>query len=58
MGVLGGWAVSYERGTPVQEKAGTMTRVYYRDASAAIVVFDSTRAETLESVKIWYQLTN
>eukprot|EP00290_Baffinella_frigidus_P023835 CAMPEP_0180262476 /NCGR_PEP_ID=MMETSP0987-20121128/44735_1 /TAXON_ID=697907 /ORGANISM="non described non described, Strain CCMP2293" /LENGTH=186 /DNA_ID=CAMNT_0022232575 /DNA_START=75 /DNA_END=635 /DNA_ORIENTATION=- len=36
-----------------QEKAGTMTRVYYRDASAAIVVFDSSRAETLESVKIW-----
>ena len=27
----------------VKEKAGTMTRVYYRDANAAVVVFDVTR---------------
>eukprot|EP00286_Rhodomonas_abbreviata_P027557 CAMPEP_0181293014 /NCGR_PEP_ID=MMETSP1101-20121128/2828_1 /TAXON_ID=46948 /ORGANISM="Rhodomonas abbreviata, Strain Caron Lab Isolate" /LENGTH=249 /DNA_ID=CAMNT_0023397551 /DNA_START=82 /DNA_END=827 /DNA_ORIENTATION=- len=36
-----------------QEKAGTMTRVYFRDATAAIVVFDLTRPNTLESVKEW-----
>ncbi|EKX36796.1 hypothetical protein GUITHDRAFT_175417 [Guillardia theta CCMP2712] len=38
-----------------QEKAGTMTRVYYRDANAAVVVFDVTRNITLQSVKIWKQ---
>jgi len=36
-----------------QEKAGTMTRVYYRDATAAVVVFDVTRNITLESVSVW-----
>mmetsp|Transcript_50036 Transcript_50036/g.117846 ORF Transcript_50036/g.117846 Transcript_50036/m.117846 type:complete len:262 (+) Transcript_50036:107-892(+) len=36
-----------------QEKAGTMTRVYFRDATAAIVVFDVTRVKTLESVQEW-----
>eukprot|EP00802_Teleaulax_amphioxeia_P026800 Tamp_27964.p1 GENE.Tamp_27964~~Tamp_27964.p1 ORF type:complete len:175 (+),score=21.71 Tamp_27964:250-774(+) len=36
-----------------QEKAGTMTRVYYRDATAAVVVFDVTRHVTLDSVSVW-----
>jgi hypothetical protein len=30
-----------------------MTRVYYRDATAAVVVFDVTRHITLDSVKVW-----
>eukprot|EP00293_Proteomonas_sulcata_P006577 CAMPEP_0184326678 /NCGR_PEP_ID=MMETSP1049-20130417/142688_1 /TAXON_ID=77928 /ORGANISM="Proteomonas sulcata, Strain CCMP704" /LENGTH=131 /DNA_ID=CAMNT_0026648881 /DNA_START=225 /DNA_END=620 /DNA_ORIENTATION=+ len=30
-----------------------MTRVYFRDATAALVVFDVTRHPTLESVRVW-----
>jgi GTPase SAR1 family protein len=30
-----------------------MTRVYYKQAVAAIVVFDVTDAESFEGVKVW-----
>jgi len=36
-----------------QERFGTMTRVYYREAVGAFVVFDVTRHNTFESVKKW-----
>merc|ERR1711915_139974 len=36
-----------------QERFGNMTRVYYRDASAAFVVFDLTRRATFEAVRRW-----
>jgi GTPase SAR1 family protein len=36
-----------------QERFGNMTRVYYKQAVAAIVVFDVTDAESFEGVKIW-----
>jgi len=36
-----------------QERFGSMTRVYYRDAVGALVVFDVKRESTLEAVKKW-----
>ena len=30
-----------------------MTKVYYRDAVGAIIVFDVTRASTFEAVEMW-----
>uniref|UniRef100_A0A914XHV6 Uncharacterized protein n=1 Tax=Plectus sambesii TaxID=2011161 RepID=A0A914XHV6_9BILA len=36
-----------------QERFGNMTRVYYKEAAAAIVVFDSTRAATFEGALRW-----
>eukprot|EP01080_Neovahlkampfia_damariscottae_P000357 gene357-6771_t len=36
-----------------QERFGNMTRVYYKQAVAAIVVFDITDAESFEGVKMW-----
>lgn len=36
-----------------QERCGSMTRVYYKDAVAAFVVFDVTRPETFDSVLRW-----
>jgi len=36
-----------------QERFGSMTRVYYRDAAAAFVVFDLTRQATLEAAAKW-----
>lgn len=36
-----------------QERFSNMTRVYYKDASAAIVVFDVTRVATFQAVKKW-----
>jgi len=36
-----------------QERFGSMTRVYYRDAAAAFVVFDLTRTATLEAAAKW-----
>lgn len=37
-----------------QERFGNMTRVYYKEAAGAIVVFDITRGSTFESVERWY----
>ncbi len=36
-----------------QERFGNMTRVYYKEAVAAIVVFDVTRESTFEAVQKW-----
>ncbi|XP_006003817.1 ras-related protein Rab-38 [Latimeria chalumnae] len=36
-----------------QERFGNMTRLYYREAAGALVVFDTTRAYTLEAVPRW-----
>lgn len=36
-----------------QERFGNMTRVYYREASAAFVIVDANRPGTLTSAKIW-----
>ena len=38
---------------PGQERFGSMTRVYYKEAAGAFVVFDVTRSSTFEAVKIW-----
>eukprot|EP01061_Rhynchopus_euleeides_P022378 TRINITY_DN3646_c0_g1_i1.p1 TRINITY_DN3646_c0_g1~~TRINITY_DN3646_c0_g1_i1.p1 ORF type:complete len:228 (+),score=79.32 TRINITY_DN3646_c0_g1_i1:77-760(+) len=35
------------------ERFGSMTRVYYKHAAAAVVVFDLTRRGTLESARKW-----
>ena len=36
-----------------QERFGNMTRVYYRDAAAAFVVFDLSRMATFEAAAKW-----
>jgi len=36
-----------------QERFGNMTRVFYKEAMAAFVVFDVTRENTYEAVKKW-----
>lgn len=36
-----------------QERFGNMTRVYYREAIGAFIVFDVTRASTFEAVSKW-----
>jgi len=36
-----------------QERFGSMTRVYYRDADAAVIMFDLTTPRTFESVAKW-----
>ena len=36
-----------------QERFGNMTRVYYRDAAAAFVVFDLSRIATFEAAAKW-----
>jgi len=36
-----------------QERFGNMTRVYYKEAVGAIVVYDVNRAPTFEAVKKW-----
>jgi len=36
-----------------QERFGNMTRVYYKEAVGAFVVFDVTRPSTFEAVKKW-----
>ncbi len=36
-----------------QERFGNMTRVYYKEAAGAIIVFDITRAATFDGVTKW-----
>ena len=38
-----------------QERFGNMTRVYYKEAVGAFIVFDVTRGSTFESVAKWKQ---
>jgi len=38
-----------------QERFGHMTRVYYKEAVGAVVVYDMTRQNTFEAVKKWKQ---
>jgi Ras-related protein Rab-32 len=60
-GILLDVSLSY---SPLEERFGNMTRyyttfltsrVYYKEAVAAFVVFDITRAQTFEAVKKWKQ---
>lgn len=39
--------------SPGQERYGNMTRVYYREAVGALVIFDMTRASTFQAVLKW-----
>ena len=36
-----------------QERFGSMTRVYYREAVGAFVVFDVTKPSTFEAINKW-----
>ena len=36
-----------------QERFGSMTRVYYRDAAAAVIMFDLTAQRTFDAVSKW-----
>lgn len=36
-----------------QERVGNMTRVYYKGAMGALIVFDVSRAPTFEAVTRW-----
>jgi len=38
-----------------QERFGSMTRIYYKDAIGAFVVFDISRPSTLDTVRRWKQ---
>lgn len=38
-----------------QERFGNMTRVYYKEAVGAFIVFDVTRASTFDAVVKWKQ---
>ncbi|XP_043996152.1 ras-related protein Rab-38 isoform X2 [Gambusia affinis] len=50
-GCRGSW--SWENFYYQAERYGNMTRVYYREAVGALVVFDVTRASTFEAVLKW-----
>jgi len=39
--------------TSGQERFGNMTRVYYKEAVGAFIVFDLTRASTFDAVTKW-----
>ncbi|KAG9274479.1 ras-related protein Rab-38-like [Astyanax mexicanus] len=47
-----GWTVKLQC-QQRQERYGNMTRVYYREAVGALVVFDMTRASTFQAVLKW-----
>lgn len=36
-----------------QERFGSMTRVYFKDALGALICFDVTKLQTFEAVKKW-----
>jgi len=36
-----------------QERFGNMTRVYYKEAVGAFIVFDVTRKDTFQAVEKW-----
>jgi Ras-related protein Rab-5C len=39
--------------TAGEEKFRAMLSLYYRDASAAVIVYDITQSETFQSVRSW-----
>lgn len=39
-----------------QERFGNMTRVYYKEAVGAFIVFDVTRSATFDAVHKWKQV--
>ena len=39
--------------TAGQEKYHSMASMYYQDAAAAIIVFDTTKEQTFEGIKMW-----
>lgn len=39
-----------------QERYGSMTRVFYKEAVGAFIVFDVTRNATFEAVRKWKQV--
>nr|XP_015816801.2 ras-related protein Rab-32 isoform X1 [Nothobranchius furzeri] len=47
------WDIAAVLLVPGQERYGNMTRVYYREAVGALVVFDVTRASTFDAVLKW-----
>jgi Ras-related protein Rab-32 len=47
------WIVLRFRDIAGQERFGNMTRVYYKEAVGAFVVFDVTRISTFDAVKKW-----
>ncbi|ULT80388.1 hypothetical protein L3Y34_010747 [Caenorhabditis briggsae] len=53
VGVGKGMRGCAESGRCGQDRYGVMTRVYYKDAHAAIIVLDSTRERTIEGALRW-----
>lgn len=49
----GGDGVLLFYGVSGQERYGNMTRVYYKEAVGAFIVFDVTRKNTFDSVANW-----
>ena len=47
------WQNFFQKLIAGQERFGNMTRVYYKEAAGAIVVFDTTRAATFEGALKW-----
>ena len=41
--------------TAGQEKFKSLTRMYYQDAEAAVIVYDTTYRESFDSAKNWLQ---
>jgi Ras-related protein Rab-32 len=39
--------------TAAQERFGSMTRIYYKEASGALIVLNCTRRESFEAVEKW-----
>ncbi|KAE8601652.1 hypothetical protein XENTR_v10013746 [Xenopus tropicalis] len=46
-------AITFALSTTGQERFGNMTRVYYKEAVGAFVVFDVTRGSTFEAITKW-----
>ena len=41
--------------TAGQEKYKSIARIYYKDSKVAIVVYDITRMESFEAMKVWVE---
>lgn len=52
---MGGHKVKYNIwDTAGQEKYRCLTKMYFRDANVALVVFDVTNRRSFDSVDFWY----